>query len=152
MSVQSRIAWRVILALSAIKLALHLYASGSYGYFRDELYFIACGRHLAWGYVDHPPLIALCARIGEMLGPSLRGFRLLSTIAGAAQVLLTGILTARMGGNRIAQALACTAVLLAPIYLGIDSILSMNAARSRCCSSFRICSGKSSTAIRRSSC
>lgn len=123
---QSRIAWRVVLAFTAIKLAVHLYASGSYGYFRDELYFIACGRHLAWGYVDHPPLIALYARIGELLGPSLRGFRLLATLAGAAQVLLTGILTARLGGNRIAQALACTAVVCAPIYLGIDSILSMN--------------------------
>ncbi len=123
---QSRIAWRVVLAFAAIKFAIHLYASGSYGYFRDELYFIACGRHLAWGYVDHPPLIALYARIGEWLGPSLRGFRLLATIAGALHVMLTGVLTARLGGNRIAQALACTAVLFAPIYLGIDSILSMN--------------------------
>ena len=121
-----KVAWSVVLSLAAIKLAVHLYASGSYHYFRDELYFIACGRHLAWGYVDQPPLVALYARIGEWLGPSLRGFRLLATIAGAVRIVLTGVLTARMGGNRVAQTLACTAVLFAPIYLGIDSILSMN--------------------------
>jgi hypothetical protein len=120
-------AWLLILTFAAIKLALALYASGFYHYFRDELYYIACGRHLDWGYVDHPPLIALYARFGELFGGSLRGFRLLATIAGTLRVLLTGVLAARLGGNRIAQALACTAVLLAPIYLAIDSILSMNA-------------------------
>jgi 4-amino-4-deoxy-L-arabinose transferase-like glycosyltransferase len=122
-----RVAWSVVLTFAAVKFALALYASGFYHYFRDELYFIACGRHLDWGYVDHPPLVALYARFGELFGGSLRGFRLLATIAGTLRVLLTGVLAARLGGNRIAQALACTAVLLAPIYLGIDSILSMNA-------------------------
>ncbi|HET7433590.1 MAG TPA: glycosyltransferase family 39 protein [Thermoanaerobaculia bacterium] len=122
------VAWPVILAVAAVKFALQFYASGYYHYFRDELYFIACGRHLAWGYVDHAPLIALYARIGEMLGPSLRGFRLLSTLFGTLQVILTGIITARLGGNRIAQALACIVVFLTPVNLGIDSILSMNSA------------------------
>jgi 4-amino-4-deoxy-L-arabinose transferase-like glycosyltransferase len=122
-----RPAWSLILSFAAIKFALALYASGRYHYFRDELYFIACGRHLDWGYVDHPPLVALYARFGELFGGSLRGFRLLATIAGTLRVVLTGVLAARLGGNRIAQALACTAVLLAPIYLAIDSILSMNA-------------------------
>ena len=120
-------AWVVILSLAAVKLAVAFYASGHYHYFRDELYFIACGRHLDWGYVDHPPLVALYARFGELFGGSLRGFRLLATLAGTLRIILTGVLTARLGGGRAAQALACTAVLLAPIYLGIDSILSMNA-------------------------
>ncbi|HVE73004.1 MAG TPA: glycosyltransferase family 39 protein [Thermoanaerobaculia bacterium] len=122
-----RPAWKIILSIAAIKFALAFYASGSYHYFRDELYFIACGRHLDWGYVDHPPLVALYARFGELFGGSLRGFRLLATIAGTLRIVLTGVLAARLGGGRVAQALACTAVLLAPIYLAIDSILSMNA-------------------------
>ncbi|HEX6096447.1 MAG TPA: glycosyltransferase family 39 protein [Thermoanaerobaculia bacterium] len=121
-----RPAWPVILTLGAVKFAVALYATGFYHYFRDELYFIACGRHLDWGYVDHPPLVAVYSWIGEHLGGSLRGFRFVTTLAGTLRVILTGVLTARLGGNRAAQALACTAVLLAPIYLGIDNVLSMN--------------------------
>jgi Dolichyl-phosphate-mannose-protein mannosyltransferase len=121
-----RPAWTIILTLAAVKFAVTLYTSGFYHYFRDELYFIACGRHLDWGYVDHPPLVAVYSWIGERLGGSLRGFRFLTTVAGTLRIVLTGVLTARLGGNRAAQMLACTAVLLAPIYLGIDNILSMN--------------------------
>lgn len=121
-----KVAWSIVLSIAAIKFAFALYASGFYHYFRDELYFIACGRHLDWGYVDHPPLVAIYAWLGEHLGGSLRGFRFLATLSGTLRILLTGVITARLGGGRAAQALACTAVLLAPIYLGIDSILSMN--------------------------
>ncbi|HEX7154023.1 MAG TPA: glycosyltransferase family 39 protein [Thermoanaerobaculia bacterium] len=127
---KQRVVWSVVLSIAAIKLALQFWASGSYGYFRDELYFIACGRHLDWGYVDHSPLVALYARlgenIGELFGPSLRGFRLIATLAGTLRIILTGVIAARLGGGRIAQGLACLTVLLAPIYLGIDSVLSMN--------------------------
>jgi 4-amino-4-deoxy-L-arabinose transferase-like glycosyltransferase len=118
--------WRVILALAAVKFAVQFYASAGYDYFRDELYYIACSRHLDWGYVDHSPLIALYAKFGTLLSDSLRGFRLLATISGTLRVILAGLLTASLGGNARAQALACTAVLLAPIYLGMDSILTMN--------------------------
>ncbi len=121
-----RPAWLIILSFAAVKFALNLYASGYYNYFRDELYFIACGRHLDWGYVDHPPLVALYARLGEMLGPSLRGFRLISTISGTLRIILTGVIAARLGGGRAAQALAFTAVLLAPMYLAVDTIMTMN--------------------------
>src|ERR1035438_7008862 len=49
-----------------------------YGFFRDELYFLMCGRHLAWGYVDQPPLVALQARVAELLfGLSPTGIRTL---------------------------------------------------------------------------
>ena len=98
-----------------------------YGFFRDELYFLDCGRHLDWGYVDQPPLVALQARIAEALfGLSLTGIRTFSFLAGGVMVGLTGVLTWQLGGRRSAQILAMTAILAAPVFLGTDSYLSMN--------------------------
>ena len=99
---------------------------GGYGIFRDELYFIVCGRHLAWGYVDQPPIIPLIVRISEMLFGfrSLALFRNFASLAGAAEVALTGLLAWRMGASRWAQALAMTGILLAPMVIGIDATFS----------------------------
>jgi len=113
-------------------LALHIVSSlyGSrlgYGFFRDELYFLVCGRHLDWGYVDQPPLVALQARIAETLfGLTPTGIRILSFAAGAVKVGLTGLLAWQLGGRRRAQALAMMAALAAPVFLVIDNYLSMN--------------------------
>ncbi|SNS84734.1 Dolichyl-phosphate-mannose-protein mannosyltransferase [Granulicella rosea] len=102
-----------------------------YGYFRDEMYYLMCGRHLAWGYVDHGPLVAVQARLAETLfGDSLAGIRMLSGLAGAARIFLTGLLAWSLGGRRPAQALAMTGVLVAPEYLALDGFLSMNSVES----------------------
>jgi hypothetical protein len=97
-----------------------------YGIFRDELYFIVCGRHLAWGYVDQPPIIPLVARISELLFglQSLALFRTFASLAGAAEVAMTGLLAWRMGGSRWAQALAMAGILLAPMAMGTATTLS----------------------------
>ena len=127
-----RAALRLALIFAAIKLAVHVAANLweahiGYGYFRDEFYYIACGRHLAWGYVDHGPIVAVQARISELVfGRSLAGLRFLSALAGATKVFLTGMLAWALGGRRPAQGLAMLGVLLVPQYLGIDSFLSMN--------------------------
>lgn len=99
-----------------------------YGIFRDELYFIVCGRHLAWGYVDQPPMVPLLTRVSELVFGlhSLALFRTFASLAGAAEVALTGLLAWRMGGGRWAQALAMTGVLLAPMVIGLDATISTN--------------------------
>ena len=58
------LAWRLLLGLSGAVLLLHVLLSGRYGYFRDELYFLDCGRHLAWGYVDMAPMLRAAAQAG----------------------------------------------------------------------------------------
>ncbi len=97
-----------------------------YEVFRDELYFVVCGRHPAWGYVDQPPIIPLVARIAELLFGfgSLALFRTFASLAGAAEVALTGVLAWRMGASRWAQALAMTGILLAPMVMGVDATYS----------------------------
>jgi 4-amino-4-deoxy-L-arabinose transferase-like glycosyltransferase len=115
-----------------LKFALHLgsnlwEAHIGWGYFRDEMYYILCGQHLDWGYVDHGPIVALQARATiAVFGKSLAGIRMFSALAGAAAVFLTGIITWAIGGRRLAQALAMLGILLAPEFLGTDSFLSMN--------------------------
>lgn len=123
-----RVGLVVISSLALATLILHVLADVNYGYFRDELYFLACGRHLDWGYVDQPPLIAAIAAFSRwLLGDSLRAIRFFPALAGAGKVLLTGLIARELGGKRFAQILACVAVITAPIYLGIDHLLTMNA-------------------------
>lgn len=111
----------IVLALAGVKLLATLATSGRYGYHRDEFYYIACGRHLALGYVDFPPIVPLLARFAEILfGQSLPGLRLFPVLAGTVTLLLTAWMARELGGGRFAQALAALAVLLAPIYLGGD--------------------------------
>jgi hypothetical protein len=107
---------------------VHFLFNGGYGYFRDELYYAACGQHLAWGYVDQAPLIAVIARVSRMMfGDSLRALRFFPALASGAKIFLTGWIVRELGGRRYAQVLAGTAMLLCPIYLTMDNFLSMNA-------------------------
>ncbi len=117
-----------VLYLAAVKLVFHLLIAGRYGIFRDELYYLACGQHLDWGYVDQPPLIALVAWIARHLfGDWLVGLRLIPAIAGAATVWLTGKLARDLGGGAFAQIIAALAVISVPIYLILHHWLTMNA-------------------------
>lgn len=116
----------VLAVLVATKLALHLFTANRYGYFRDELYFLDLGRHLAWGFVDTAPLIGIYARVALLLGGSLVVLRTIAAVAGAAKIALTILLARELGGRRFAQGFAGLCALLAPIFLGIDSIFTMN--------------------------
>ena len=123
-----RDALAVPLVFAALKLLLHALAYSNFGYFRDELYYIACSDHLAWGYVDQPPLsIALLALNRALFGDSLLALRWLPALAGAGTVLVTGLLARELGGRRFAQALACLAAVLPPVWLVVDHFFSMNA-------------------------
>ena len=120
---------RLAFAFALVKFLLHLgsnllQAHLGWGYWRDELYYLYCGHQLAWGYVDFGPLIGVQARLAEMFfGSSLAGIRMFVALAGAGRVFLTGILTFRLGGQRLAQTLAMTIVLTVLPYLGQDSVL-----------------------------
>ncbi len=118
----------LIVCIAAIKLLVHLYAGRHYGYFVDELYYLACSRHLDWGYVDQPPLITVITWLARsLLGDSLPAIRFFPAVAGAAEVALTGLLARELGGKRFAQGLAALAVLVAPAILAGDNLLTMNA-------------------------
>lgn len=117
-----------VLLICAIKLVTHLIAGRHYGYFVDELSYLACSRHLDWGYVDQPPLVALLTwLIRAVLGDSLSAIRFLPALAGTAEVALSAVLAREMGGRQFAQILAAVATLVAPGILATNNLLSMNA-------------------------
>jgi Dolichyl-phosphate-mannose-protein mannosyltransferase len=124
-AIRSRV---MLFALACGKLLIQLAGINHYGFFRDELYYIACGQHLAWGYVDQPPLIAFVAWFARhLMGTSLLATRLLAVLAGAVVVYATGRVAAELGGGLFAQLLAAIAILFAPACIAFDTFLSMNA-------------------------
>jgi hypothetical protein len=120
----------LLLTLAAAKFLVHFAnnLNGAYGFFRDEFYYIACSDHLAFGYVDQPPLSILLLKISRIFfGDSLAAIRLFPALAGALTVLLAGLITKELGGGRFAQLFGGLCVLLAPMHLAMNSFYSMNA-------------------------
>ncbi len=108
-------------------LLFHLAFLRGYGVFRDELYYMACGRRPGWGYVDHPPLVAWVAwLVARVAGESHLALRVVAALAMAATVFLAGRIAAALGGGPFARALAGLATGLAPVVLSLASIYSMN--------------------------
>jgi len=96
---------------------------GRYGWDRDELYFLTASRHLALGYVDFPPLVALLAFVTRHLaGNSLDALRLTCLACGAATILLVALTARELGGRRWAQFGAALAWAVTPFVLGSASI------------------------------
>jgi 4-amino-4-deoxy-L-arabinose transferase-like glycosyltransferase len=114
-----------VLTVAALLALLLVAFSGRYGYHRDELYFLASGRHLAWGYPDQPSLVPLTARLMSVAAPgSLVVLRLPSAVASAALVVLTALLTRELGGGRPAQLLAAAAIAVSSVVAGSGHLLS----------------------------
>ncbi len=95
---------RVAAVAALVRLAMHLAANPHYGFFRDELYFIICGFHPAWGYVDQPPVVPLLAAGSQLFGHSLFALRALPAIFAAAGVYVTCLIVLELGGGAFAQA------------------------------------------------
>ncbi len=123
---EHEMAFPFLIALS--QLAIQLTFHGNYGYFRDELYYVACSNHLAFGYVDQPPLsIAILALSRRILGDSLHALRFLPALAGAGVVILAALMARRLGGGRYAQGMAALSAAASHVLIGAGRYFSMNA-------------------------
>jgi hypothetical protein len=115
--------WLIALA----KLLFHIYFNNRYGYFRDEFDYMSCGDHLAWGYVDQPPLIPFLIHISRaLLGDSLRAVRFLPALASSLLVVQAAVLAREFGGRRFALLLSAVTIVIAPQYLSNGSLLGTN--------------------------
>ncbi|HEX5228301.1 MAG TPA: glycosyltransferase family 39 protein [Bryobacteraceae bacterium] len=116
-----------MLAIAAAKLAFHWYFNNQYGYFRDEFDYISCSNHLAWGYVDQPPLIPFLTRISRaVLGESLRAIRFLPALASGVLVVQAALIARELGGRTFAMIASAVAIVIAPQYLSNGSLLTTN--------------------------
>ncbi len=118
--------WRgdyLALGLAAAAFLLHGLFAGRYDVFRDELYFIVCGRHPAFGYADQPPLVPLLAAGFYGLGHSVWLLRLPATIAAGALGWLSVRFARLLGGGTFAAAGAGIVVTIAPMLMGMAATL-----------------------------
>ncbi|MDQ2680612.1 MAG: glycosyltransferase family 39 protein [Candidatus Eremiobacteraeota bacterium] len=110
----SRRFWIPLIA-AGVTLLIHLIGNAHYGFFRDELYFIICGRHPALGYVDQPPLIPWLAALSQVFGHSLFLLRLLPALCAAGAVFVVCQLVEEFEGGPYAQILAAILTALCPV-------------------------------------
>jgi len=119
--------WPWVYIIALVYFTLHLVTSTRYGYFRDGLYYLACSEHLAFGYVDQPPLIAVLGWIARhTLGTSLPALLFWPALAGAARIVLTSAFARELGGGRFAIALAAVLAATPGVWWVIDHQFAMN--------------------------
>ena len=119
----------LILFLSSIPFLIHLYTNlyAGYGFFRDELYYIACSNHLSFGYVDHPPLSVFILKVTTLIfGDSIFAVRLIPAINSALIVFISCLITLKLGGKKTAIIISSVSVIFAPVYLAMSGFYSMN--------------------------
>jgi 4-amino-4-deoxy-L-arabinose transferase-like glycosyltransferase len=116
---RARLAWKPVLTITAPAALVHLAVATRFGWFGDEFYYVICGRHPAWGYVDQPPLTPMLARLAAAipLDGGLLPLRVLAIAAQAGCIVLAAVLAAEFGGRRRAQAIAAAAIAACPVFI-----------------------------------
>lgn len=113
-----------VLLLAGAVAVLLTAVSARYGYFGDELYFVAAGHHLAWGYADQPPLVPLIALLADTVAPgSVMVLRIAATLAMVVAVVLAALTAREFGGGRKAQLIAAATVVVSPNFLANGHLL-----------------------------
>lgn len=104
------------------KLAIHLLSNRNYGFHRDEYLYLDESMHLSWGFMEAPPITPFIGRIALLLGGDVQMVRFFPALIGAATIFLLGKMVREMGGDRWAQIIACSVLLLAPWLLGSNHL------------------------------
>jgi 4-amino-4-deoxy-L-arabinose transferase-like glycosyltransferase len=100
-------------------LALQLALIGRIELTFDEAYYALWSRRLAWGYLDHPPMVAAWIRASTTLfGPSEFGVRALGTLILGAMPALVALTAWRLFGSIRVAALASLMWVAMPLAAG----------------------------------
>lgn len=121
---------KVIFFIAILNLIVNLITQAffAYGFFRDELYYLACANRIQLGYVDQPPLsIYILAVWKSLFGDAMFVIRIVPAIISSATVFMIGLFTSKLGGGKTAIIISTITYMLAPIFLGMNTFYSMNA-------------------------
>ncbi|WP_280265947.1 ArnT family glycosyltransferase [Nocardia wallacei] len=117
-----------VTAVAVVSAVVLVFSASRYGYFGDELYFLAAGRRPAWGYADQGPVLPLVARFMDILAPgSYLVLRLPAVLLTVAAIVLCAMLAREFGGGRAAQTLAAVGYASSPFLLLQGAMLTTNA-------------------------
>ncbi|MBK9098820.1 MAG: glycosyltransferase family 39 protein [bacterium] len=119
----------LIISISFLNLLIYLITQAffAYGMFRDEYYYLACANRLDFGYVDHPPFsIWILALWKSLFGDSMIVIRMIPAIVTSIILFMIGMFTVRLGGGKTAVLISTITFMLSPIFLGMNTIYSMN--------------------------
>jgi len=98
---------RLLYLLALLKLILPFFLqSPVWGPHRDELLYLAEARHMAWGYMEAPPLLSVCAWLTNLLGGAMWAIKIWPSLFGALTYILVGRLVLHFGGRWFALVLA----------------------------------------------
>ncbi|KAA3612540.1 MAG: phospholipid carrier-dependent glycosyltransferase [Calditrichaeota bacterium] len=113
--------WGIIAGAALLKFIIHLITYAKYGIHRDEFMYFEMGNHLAWGFIETPPTIAIFAWLAQnIFGYTEFAIRFFPALFGALNVFITGLIVKQVGGKKFAQIIAMVGVLCVPLYLRID--------------------------------
>lgn len=122
---KNKIYWRILITLASIKLAVHFITNSitGYGLHRDEYLYISESDHLAWGYMEVPPVLSVIGKIARLIfGDTEFAVRFFPALIGAVSIIVIGVLVRELGGKRNAQFIAGSAFLLSPVFLGSNNL------------------------------
>ena len=110
----------LLLGLVGLKFFIHLWAAQRYGFHRDELLHLTQGNHLAFGYMEAPPVTAWMGRLARLIGGDhLFTIRTLTALAGLTIVWISLLMVRKLiphpGRMRtFAQVLTVACILASP--------------------------------------
>lgn len=109
----------IIIVFCMVKLVLHLVADGHSGFQGDELLHIETGNHLAFGYMEFPPVIGVLAFIQNLFhAPSVFVHHIFPHISMIILMICLGKITIELGGKSIAVFVALSCLLIGPGFEG----------------------------------
>ncbi len=102
---------------------VHLATADRYDFFINELYFVVCGRHPAFGYADQPPLVPLLSALTQLGGTHVWLLRLPAVLAAVALVPFTVAFAQLLGATGRGAWLAAVAAAASPMLTAITATL-----------------------------